>query len=94
MAKNITQLDSCKINYLTCKKNYLYTAGDRGILKLDLNGDSLWRRHYNTGPGFTDEYKKLLFLKMKMLPLPEILISIRQHMELILELLDMIHQEI
>jgi len=57
--KNITQLDSCKINYLTCKKNYLYTAGDRGILKLDLNGDSLWRRHYNTGPGFTDEYKKI-----------------------------------
>lgn len=58
--KNITQLDSCKINYLTFKKDHLYTAGDRGILKLDLNGDTLWRRHYVSGPGKFDEYKKVV----------------------------------
>lgn len=58
--KNITQLDSCKINYLTYKDNHLYTAGDRGILKLDLNGDTLWRRHYVSGPGKFDEYKKVV----------------------------------
>ena len=58
--KNITQLYSCKINYLTYKHNYLYTTGDYGTFKLDLNGDTIWRRQYVTGPGTQDQFKKLV----------------------------------